>query len=195
MLFFVFKQKTAYEMRISDWSSDVCSSDLKNQYRIRLDAPVDEGTLSSAVLFIAERVETLMGIWGIGLVPTGERDPYGLRRAALGLISAFEQLNAGGYLKINDSDTLRLPDLLTFTAGTFKPGVLDDSTAAQVQAFIYERYRNQLNNDFDRNVVDAVLTLEPALHQVQARIQDRAEERSVGKEGVSTCRCRWAPKQ
>src|SRR3546814_8104358 len=28
MMFFVFKQKTAYEMRISDWSSDVCSSDL-----------------------------------------------------------------------------------------------------------------------------------------------------------------------
>src|SRR3546814_3858292 len=29
--FFFFKQKTAYEMRISDWSSDVCSSDLKNE--------------------------------------------------------------------------------------------------------------------------------------------------------------------
>src|SRR3546814_10121666 len=29
MLFFFFKQKTAYEMRVSDWSSDVCSSDLK----------------------------------------------------------------------------------------------------------------------------------------------------------------------
>src|SRR3546814_15737297 len=29
-----FKQKTAYEMRISDWSSDVCSSDLKRNYRI-----------------------------------------------------------------------------------------------------------------------------------------------------------------
>src|SRR3546814_12491086 len=34
MLFF-FKQKTAYEMRISDWSSDVCSSDLSRKYRIR----------------------------------------------------------------------------------------------------------------------------------------------------------------
>src|SRR3546814_6836846 len=33
-LFFFFKQKTAYEMRISDWSSDVCSSDL------RIDQPV-----------------------------------------------------------------------------------------------------------------------------------------------------------
>src|SRR3546814_13668393 len=46
MLFFFFKQKTAYEMRISDWSSDVCSSDLiGGQYR-HIGAPVvarDEG--------------------------------------------------------------------------------------------------------------------------------------------------------
>src|SRR3546814_1595100 len=33
-LFFFFKQKTAYEMRISDWSSDVCSSDLQRQSRL-----------------------------------------------------------------------------------------------------------------------------------------------------------------
>src|SRR3546814_1866198 len=32
LVFFLFKQKTAYEMRISDWSSDVCSSDLAWQY-------------------------------------------------------------------------------------------------------------------------------------------------------------------
>src|SRR3546814_10516756 len=35
-MFFFFKQKTAYEMRISDWSSDVCSSDLQTQLGIRL---------------------------------------------------------------------------------------------------------------------------------------------------------------
>src|SRR3546814_6460316 len=33
--FFFFKQKTAYEMRISDWSSDVCSSDLHHRFRAR----------------------------------------------------------------------------------------------------------------------------------------------------------------
>src|SRR3546814_5582361 len=44
-MFFFFKQKTAYEMRISDWSSDVCSSDLK-------DAGVD-----AAVDRIARRIE------------------------------------------------------------------------------------------------------------------------------------------
>src|SRR3546814_7660194 len=34
---FFFKQKTAYEMRISDWSSDVCSSDLKHAFRALVD--------------------------------------------------------------------------------------------------------------------------------------------------------------
>src|SRR3546814_12191515 len=38
MLFFFFKQKAAYEMRISDWSSDVCSSDLGND-GVRVETP------------------------------------------------------------------------------------------------------------------------------------------------------------
>src|SRR3546814_8938257 len=43
LLFFFFKQKTAYEMRISDWSSDVCSSDLIGQKTI--DLVLDVGGL------------------------------------------------------------------------------------------------------------------------------------------------------
>src|SRR3546814_6391041 len=37
-VFFFFKQKTAYEMRISDWSSDVCSSDLQTSTKINYNA-------------------------------------------------------------------------------------------------------------------------------------------------------------
>src|SRR3546814_1938633 len=40
LLFFFFKQKTAYEMRISDWSSDVCSSDLVRALGEHAEAPV-----------------------------------------------------------------------------------------------------------------------------------------------------------
>src|SRR3546814_19490572 len=40
LLFFFFKQKTAYEMRISDWSSDVCSSDLDKVYHTLAEAAV-----------------------------------------------------------------------------------------------------------------------------------------------------------
>src|SRR3546814_1026559 len=39
VFFFFFKQKTAYEMRISDWSSDVCSSDLLSQRALHLPTP------------------------------------------------------------------------------------------------------------------------------------------------------------
>src|SRR3546814_15485039 len=41
VLFFFFKQKTAYELRISDWSSDVCSSDLKSGHGQAFDQRVD----------------------------------------------------------------------------------------------------------------------------------------------------------
>src|SRR3546814_4659411 len=42
-MFFFFKQKTAYEMRISDWSSDVCSSDLREEVQLPRGALVDIG--------------------------------------------------------------------------------------------------------------------------------------------------------
>src|SRR3546814_11310883 len=55
MLFFFFKQKTAYEMRISDWSSDVCSSDFHHR-------AVDSGERAIGVLaeiLVPRRVEQI----------------------------------------------------------------------------------------------------------------------------------------
>src|SRR3546814_3736164 len=49
VFFFFFKQKTAYEMRISDWSSDVCSSDLY-QCRQRLAPPIGMYTLCEQII-------------------------------------------------------------------------------------------------------------------------------------------------
>ncbi len=160
----------AYYAQADGEASDVVQA-LREQYRIRLDSAIDATNLTSAILFIAERVETLIGIWGIGLVPTGERDPYGLRRAALGLISAFEQLEAGGYLGPKSGSGLAIKPLLAFAAAGFAERVLSEATVDEVLGFIYERYRHQLINDFDRNVVDAVLALQPPLHQAQARVQ------------------------
>src|SRR3546814_4157889 len=45
--FFFFKQKTAYEMRISDWSSDVCSSDLLEKADIASEIHIPAGTTAS----------------------------------------------------------------------------------------------------------------------------------------------------
>src|SRR3546814_1722675 len=50
MLVFFFKQKTAYEMRISDWSSDVCSSDLLDRYDRNLGKWVDSAVKNQVSL-------------------------------------------------------------------------------------------------------------------------------------------------
>ncbi len=157
----------AYYAQADGEADDVVLA-IREQYRHRLDQAVHPRTLTQAVLFLAERAEVLVGIWGIGLAPTGERDPYALRRAALGLISAYEQLQRGGYFDNHDLD---LAALLNHAASLFKDDVLAADTVPAVQAFIYERYRNQLGNEYDRNVVDAVLALQPPLEQVHARIQ------------------------
>src|SRR3546814_4964818 len=56
LLFFLFKQKTAYEMRISDWSSDVCSSDLMAYQRPSGTAVEFMGAAGSDVLAPADGV-------------------------------------------------------------------------------------------------------------------------------------------
>jgi len=135
---------------------------LREQYRIRLDALTPD-TQTAAIVFMAERAETLIGIWGIGLAPTGERDPYALRRAALGLVSAFEQPAIGA--------RVTLDDLLTAALATFEAGVVADGTREAVSRFVYERYRNQLSSTHDKTIVDAVMAgRAPPMCEVRARI-------------------------
>ncbi|MDY3331049.1 MAG: glycine--tRNA ligase subunit beta [Pelistega sp.] len=148
-------------------SADVVQA-LADQYLVRFDKEVSAQNLTSAALFIAERIETLVGIWGIGLVPTGERDPYALRRAALGTISAFDALQQGQFF--NRADKLKLLDLLKFAQSLFTGVDINPETATEVQAFIFERLRNQLQGSNDRFVVDAVLALNPDLDEVVARV-------------------------
>src|SRR3546814_6052172 len=58
-LLFFFKQKTAYEMRISDWSSDVCSSDLKCLVSATTSTPLVSARIVSPALVIAFTFEQL----------------------------------------------------------------------------------------------------------------------------------------
>src|SRR3546814_2262510 len=65
LIFFFFKQKTAYEMRISDWSSDVCSSDLAGVVGDRaighrhVQILADQHALATHVADIVQRLEAL----------------------------------------------------------------------------------------------------------------------------------------
>src|SRR3546814_1584442 len=62
ILFFFFKQKTAYEMRISDWSSDVCSSDLTMAEIVEVHFPGIQKTLVSRAMDIFYEVRDVPGL-------------------------------------------------------------------------------------------------------------------------------------
>lgn len=147
---------------------DAVVSALARQYAIRYDYPVSKTDVTAVILYVAERIETLTGIWGIGLLPSGERDPFALRRAALGVISAFEALAQSDDYK-DQLHTLDLRAVLQFALGTFEQP-LNPDTPKEVYDFILERYRNQLADAFARNEIDAVLIQRPPLSEVKARL-------------------------
>lgn len=155
---------------VADGEDPAVVAAIRDQYRIRFDDAVEDETAVAAALFLAERAETLVGIWSIGLVPTGDKDPFGLRRAALGVISAFEQLAAGDRLNVGNEQPLTLELLLERAAATF-----GTSAAAvivtEVRAFVFERYRNLLAAQYDRSAVDAVIAVTPPLEEVPARVR------------------------
>lgn len=143
---------------------------LKKQYENRINQDIKESDLVAIVLFMAIRAETLIGIWGIGLAPTGERDPYGLRRAALGIISAYESLTNSGWLKANQDTEANLYALLNKSFASFKNIQLDQNTVSETLNFVFERYRNQLAKQYEHHIIDAVLATQPPIHQVQKRL-------------------------
>ncbi len=155
---------------LADGEDAKVANAIGDQYRNRIDENSDPENLVGLALFIADRIETLVGIWGIGLLPTGDKDPFGLRRAALGIISAFELAGTASRIR-GSAFKLQIAELVGQAVTLFKPGVLGKDIVAPIVEFVYERYRNQLAAVHDRNAVDAVIALQPPLHQVVSRIK------------------------
>src|SRR3546814_7085154 len=80
-LFFFFKQKTAYEMRISDWSSDVCSSDLPAVLEVRGEVYM---TREDFLAFRAVQEDLVTEREAKGLSTASIRVPMNPRNAAAG---------------------------------------------------------------------------------------------------------------
>lgn len=150
---------------LADGEAAAIATAIGNQYRTRFGEDNTADTVAAS-LYLADRIETLVGIWGIGLQPTGDKDPFGLRRAALGVISVFEWLGAKGAGTFD----LQLAALIDHAAAQFKTGVLGNDIKAPLIEFVYERYRNQLATKHDRSAVEAVIALQPPLQEVAARL-------------------------
>jgi len=121
-----------------------------------------QGAIACAVA-LADKLETVAGIYGIGQIPTGDKDPFGLRRHALGILRIL----------IETPLDLTLPALIKIAAGNFPADMLSSTVASDVESFMLDRLRGYLRErDFEVSHIEAVLhLLNGRIHEVLPRLQ------------------------
>ncbi len=114
------------------------------------------------VVALADKLETLVGMFGIGNLPTGDKDPFALRRHALGVIRML----------IERKLPLSLPELVQQAGTTFGDKLADAKTSnALLLPFVYERVSGYLRDlDYTTQEVDAVIVLRPMWGEFPRRL-------------------------
>jgi len=151
---------------ISDGESDVVADAIGEHYQPRFAGDALPATDEGRVLAIADKLDTLAGIFTIGKKPSGNRDPFGLRRAALGVIRLSIECGLDLDLKTLIAKALELQP-----AGKEDVQELTDS----LYTFITDRLRRYfLDRDagLDTETFDAVMARQPSsLVDFELRLQ------------------------
>ena len=133
-----------------DGLGDDISFAIEDHYKPRFagdDLPRNNAGL---VVALADKLETLVGMFGIGNLPTGDKDPFALRRHALGVIRMLVEKDL----------PLEVPTLLQSAVPAFGDRIVDATPA--LADFMYDRLAGSLREQgFSAQEVDAVLALRP----------------------------------
>ena len=136
---------------LADGEDPKVADAIEQHYRPRFAGeklPINE---VGVALALADKLETLAGLFGLGQQPSADKDPFALRRHALGLVRLI--IECGLQLSIHD--------LVNAAYAVFPNGLLA-STQSDLQLFIRERLRSYLREaGYSANEVDAVLSKNP----------------------------------
>jgi len=109
-------------------------------------------TMTGQILALAEKLDTLTGIFSAGLIPSGDKDPYALRRAALGILR----------IQIETGLEIDLAGLIDTALSGFTHDFDRAATATRVSGFILERLRSySLERGYRPDEFEAVLAVHP----------------------------------
>jgi len=127
---------------------------IEDHYKPRFAGDELPRNMTGVVVALADKLETLVGMFGIGNLPTGDKDPFALRRHALGVVRML----------IERQLALNLPDLVDAALNAFGDLVGDPTQSKeQVQHFVYERVATYLRDTgYSAQEVDAVISARPA---------------------------------
>ncbi|MFN3920024.1 MAG: glycine--tRNA ligase subunit beta [Methylohalobius sp.] len=142
-----------YHYALSQGEDPEVAAALDEQYRPRHAGASLPETVTGQILALADKLDTLVGIFSIGLVPTGTKDPYALRRAAFGIIR----------LVLEKHLDLDLKALLTQAAELYPHEFDQAETVRAAYRFILERLKGYLLDlGFTSDEFEAVAALEPS---------------------------------
>ncbi len=141
-----------YYARLDGENNDVAEA-LDEQYLPRFAGDQLPVTPTGQSVSLAEKLDTLTGLFGIGQPPTGVKDPFALRRAALGVLRIIIE---------NELD-LDLASLVDFAAETCGDTLTEKSVTSQVMQYFYDRLRGYaLDQGFKADEFEAVLAVKPS---------------------------------
>ena len=135
---------------------------IREHYLPRYSGDVLSGSNIALTVALADRLDNLIGIFGIGEIPSGDKDPFALRRAALAVIR----------IVIEKQLSLDLLELLELAKQNYTDNKFKKNLATQVLDFIFDRLRGwYLEQGVHTNVFHAVLACQPtSLVDFQRRI-------------------------
>ncbi|MEY2842821.1 MAG: hypothetical protein RI920_858, partial [Pseudomonadota bacterium] len=123
---------------------------IEDHYKPRFAGDALPRNHTGTVVALADKLETLVGLFGIGQLPTGDKDPFALRRHALGVIRIL----------VENHMALDLPDLFQATVPAFGE-LITDPTEALVSFFSDRLAVSLRDQGYTAQEVDAVLALQP----------------------------------
>ncbi|AIZ34912.1 glycine--tRNA ligase subunit beta [Pseudomonas parafulva] len=126
-----------YYYAVNDGEAQDVALALNEQYMPRGAGAELPETLTGAAVAIADKLDTLVGIFGIGMLPTGSKDPYALRRAALGVLRIL----------IEKQLDLDLTAAVEFAVKQYGAKVKAAGLAEQVLEFIFDRLRARYEDE------------------------------------------------
>lgn len=131
--------------------ADVALALEEHYYPKQSGGPTPSGQIGQ-ILALAEKIDTLTGIFSVGLIPTGDKDPYALRRATLGILRTL----------IENGIALDLPNLLDAALAQFGHAFNKDETRQKVIDFINDRLKGYcLDQGYSSDEFEAVLAVNP----------------------------------
>ncbi len=135
---------------LNDGLGETVAHAIEDHYKPRFAGDALPRNTAGVVVALADKLETLVGMFGIGNLPTGDRDPFALRRHALGVIRMLVEKDL----------PLEMNALLAGAVPAFGDKITDASAA--LADFIYDRLAGSLREQgYSAQEVDAVLALRP----------------------------------